>query len=201
MAGLRTSTPPLSDDDGVSAVDISQEIDVNAGSEIDFDFTEPGDISYTAAEHQLLQALSERADSSREGSPDPECEPSVIIDRRAPVVPEPVATVRAQGGKLKTRPSATPADIAAMAAIRRQVSGEQAPPIPTRTSSRGSTKFDEQEGDRLPSYGREPLAPTQPKRRESFKMKLDLPNEGLGEGLGFGLDREFDRVLESSKVL
>ena len=197
MAGLRTSTPPLSDD---STEDITRDMEVNADSEIDFDFTEPGDISYTAAEHELLQALSDRADSSREGSPDPEYEPSVVIDRPAFIVPDPVATVRAPGSKLKTRPSATPADIAAMAAIRRQVSGEQAPPIPSRNPERDSEELDQFETDLKSNPGREPLAPTQPKRRESFKMKLDIPDNGLGESLGFGLDKEFDRVCENSKV-
>ena len=198
MAGLRTSTPPLSDD---STEDISRDIgEVTANSEIDFDFTEPGDISYTAAEHELLQALSDRAESSREGSPDAEMEPSVVIDRPALTIPDPVATVRATGSKLKTRPSATPGDIAAMAAMRRQVSGEQAPPLPSLEPQQNSLDLNQLESDIKPTYGREPLAPTQPKRRESFKMKLDIPNDGLGESLGFGIDKEFDRVCENSKV-
>ncbi len=46
------------------------------------------------------------------------------------------------------------------------------------------------------------IAPLQPhkKRRESFKPKLDLPEESIADDLSLGLDKEFDRVIESSKV-
>lgn len=130
----------------------------------------------------------------------------------SPAVPERIATIKAPGGKLKTRPSITPSDIEAMAETRRKVSQEvpdipptferhynrpsmieeasfvepqvstEEPPIEARSSAEVTTK-DERNDD----------------KRQSSLVKLDLPVEG-GDGLGFGLDREFDRVIEAQKV-
>ncbi|MCJ1231128.1 Bud site selection protein bud4, partial [Toensbergia leucococca] len=61
--------------------------------------------------------------------------PSVDSPRpESPIVPEPVVTIKASDGKLKTRPSLTPADIQAMADTRRHVSNE-APSIPAISES------------------------------------------------------------------
>ena len=65
------------------------------------------------------QAESEADSSSRAETP------QIVEPRRSPSpIPEDAATIRAPGGKLRTRPSATPADMKAMAAQRRQVSGD-----------------------------------------------------------------------------
>ncbi|KAF2400846.1 DUF1709-domain-containing protein [Trichodelitschia bisporula] len=126
----------------------------------------------------------------------------------SPVVPERHATIKAPGSGLKTRPSATPADIQAMAATRRQVSGQIAPPIPDKSPKRFSMSLEpepqpEEFEEGTSSEGSEETenGNGSPKRRESFKMKLDLPDTlEWGEDLSFGLDKEFDRVIESSKV-
>ncbi|KAL8808896.1 MAG: hypothetical protein Q9200_003911 [Gallowayella weberi] len=127
----------------------------------------------------------------------------------SPAVPERIATIKATGGKLKTRPSITPADVEAMAETRRQVSIES-PIIPDPHHDRPSmieeTPFMEPETS---SHG--PSNPSQLPRgantdegieedkRASSLVKLDLPVEG-NDGLGFGLDQEFDRVIEAQKV-
>jgi len=117
----------------------------------------------------------------------------------SPSIPEPVATIKASGSVLKTRPSATPADIQAMAEVRRQVSSEvpDVPKIPERHQSRPSVVA---EADEIPldptasAQERETLK--QPKRKSSL-VPLDLP---VDEADGLGIETEFDRVIEAQKV-
>ncbi|KAI9815568.1 MAG: Bud site selection protein bud4 [Pycnora praestabilis] len=126
----------------------------------------------------------------------------------SPSVPEPVATIKAPGGKLKTRPSTTPADMLAMANARRQVSGEEppVPPIPERhqnrlsTSGEGSSSSDTSKGgNELEGVMDEHISESRSSRRASL-VQLDVPVKGLSDGLGLGLTQEFDRVIEGQKV-
>lgn len=132
----------------------------------------------------------------------------------------PIATIKAPGGSLKTRASATPSDFSTMAATRRKVSGELPPAMPERgqrfslTPEQEEDEEEEEEEDddedvHLSHVSEEQEATTddetksegaQPKRRQSFKMKLDFPVGDIGEDLSFDLDREFDRVVENQKV-
>ncbi|KAF2434551.1 DUF1709-domain-containing protein [Tothia fuscella] len=118
--------------------------------------------------------------------------------RESPDVPIQIATVKAPGGKLKIRPSATPADMETMAATRRQVSGQHPPPIPDKSPRRQSMDFEpdvqitQNEKDNVA----ESASPT--KRRQSFK-KLEITDSSFAEDISFDLDQEFDRVIESSK--
>ena len=125
----------------------------------------------------------------------------------SPGVPEPVATIKASGSKLKTRPSATPADIRAMAETRRQVSGEVpvVPPIPSKHLGRPSVVVEGNESimdaDTVTApveNSEEGTAAKQPKRKSSL-IPLDLPVEGPEEQ-GLGIESEFDRVIEAQKV-
>lgn len=114
-----------------------------------------------------------------------------------PTISEHEATIKgASGSKLKTRPSATPADLMAMRDARRQVSGEKPhiPPIPERHRSRPSTS--ETVGEQLPQddYHSEDEV-TQ--RKASFKRSLTLD---LDMDMGLGLDQELDRVIDKQKV-
>lgn len=125
----------------------------------------------------------------------------------SPGIPEPVATVKASGTKLKTRPSFTPADTQAMAATRRQVSREvphettipesQEPQMSIIAESQVGT-MKENEGP-LPEDHREIETSKQVKRKSSL-VPLELSVERNDDGLGFGLDREFDRVIAAQKV-
>ncbi|KXG54620.1 uncharacterized protein PGRI_077640 [Penicillium griseofulvum] len=114
-------------------------------------------------------------------------------------VPEPIATIRAPGAGLKTRPSLTPADMQSMAATRRQISGQHVPPVPSLTKQISN---DSNASDREPNQTDLPpklALPTDPQRQSSC-LKLDIPFSIQEESLGFGLDKEFDRVIESQKV-
>ncbi|KAI4279854.1 MAG: hypothetical protein L6R38_004914 [Xanthoria sp. 2 TBL-2021] len=129
----------------------------------------------------------------------------------SPAVPERIATIKAPGGKLKTRPSITPADVEAMAETRRQVSREipVAPALPDRHYDHPSmieeasfmepeTSGQEQSVGSYPGNEATSTAGAEDKRASSL-VKLDLPVES-SDGLGFGLDQEFDRVIEAQKV-
>ena len=123
-------------------------------------------------------------------------------ERDSPSVPEPIATIKAPGAGLKTRASLAPSDTASMAAARRQVSGEHPPPIPERSPNRLSMSLEISNGSEIESgeenndgSNKENL-----KRRESNRMKLDISVSGISDDLSFGLDKEFDRVIEAQKV-
>ncbi|KAH8805565.1 hypothetical protein F5884DRAFT_860170 [Xylogone sp. PMI_703] len=114
--------------------------------------------------------------------------------RESPSIPEHVATIKSSGSKLKTRPSATPADLQAMREIRRQVSGSEGPipPIPQRHQNRPSLGADNDADD----IGGDGFGLT---RQGSFKKKsLTLD---IGGDLGLSLDKDFDRVIEAQKVV
>ena len=126
-----------------------------------------------------------------EGTPDSVIHHAVPEEEahESPAIPERIATIKAPGAKLKTRPSNTPADLAAMREARRQVSYEvpNVPPIPERHRnrlSRNLTEEDETTGDdfleRHPSF-----------KNRSLILDIDL---------GLSLDQDFDRVIEAQKV-
>lgn len=107
----------------------------------------------------------------------------------SPDIPERVATIKASGSKLKTRPSATPSDIMAMREARRQVSREvpDVPPIPDRHRNRLSTDMQDELDNRTEA---------RVERQSSFhkrSLTLDLD-------MGLSLDKDFDRVIENQKV-
>ncbi|KAI9679657.1 MAG: Bud site selection protein bud4 [Trizodia sp. TS-e1964] len=119
----------------------------------------------------------------------------------SPVIPEHVASIKAPGGRLKTRPSATPADMAAMAAARRQISSEHktievAPPIPERHRNRPSLTG--LEGIDLDG-GRSPTKHQYSSSTGSDLLRLEVPEAVLGGELSFGMDEAFDRAIASSK--
>ncbi|CAZ81852.1 unnamed protein product [Tuber melanosporum] len=118
---------------------------------------------------------------------------------------ESIATIRAPGGKLKTRASATPADMAQMAAARRQVSGDMSggcPPVPRipdgYRSGGDSLSGSEDEGDDagVLSHGEEVE-----RKASGRKKSIGLPALGEFE-FDLKLDdlsEEFDRVIEAQK--
>lgn len=129
-------------------------------------------------------------------------EPEPVLEQEAkertpvdsPAIPEQMATIKASGSRLKTRPSATPSDIEAMRQARRQVSREVlplVPPIPQRHRDRLSLSRDSDEDKLDVDSGDDFL-----ERHPSFKnrsLTLDLD-------LGLSLDQDFDRVIEAQKV-
>ncbi|KAJ4418835.1 Bud site selection protein bud4 [Neurospora sp. IMI 360204] len=112
--------------------------------------------------------------------------------RASPAIPEQVATIKsASGSKLKTRPSATPADIESMREARRHVSREvpAIPQVPERHRSRISK-------DMEPGLLRA-SADDYMMRHPSFKnrsLTLDID-------VGLSLESDFERVIEAQKVV
>ena len=121
----------------------------------------------------------------------------------SPGVPEPIATIKAPGSKLKTRPSLTPADTEVMAESRRQISAQHlvTPPI-TELKSDASSLSDKGDCVRERSTGNVSSEADHMKnsKRKSSLIPLEVPVEELDEGLSIGLDKEFDRVMEAQKV-
>ena len=125
----------------------------------------------------------------------------------SPSVPEPIATIKAPGGKLKTRPSITPADVQAMAETRRQISSELStvPSIPEQDQSGLPVTAEADttvvERSNKPATGDASIDSELPKqqKRKSSLVPLDIPIGGT-DVLEFGLDKEFDRVMEAQKV-
>lgn len=125
------------------------------------------------------------------------------------VIPAPAATVKAPGAM--TRPSLTPADMETMAATRRKVSSQELPPPQTQEQDdEGESTFvaggDSQltieapTDDETEAEAGKYNPPVQEKRVASL-VKLDVPvSTSEEESLGFGLDEEFDRVIEAQKV-
>ena len=124
----------------------------------------------------------------------------------SPGIPEPVATIKSSGSRLKTRPSATPADFQAMAQARRQVSGEAPSAVHAieRPTSRPSIITEAEDSVMEPSEsvaragGLDQDAAKQVKRKSSL-VQLEIPGDEEG-GLGNGLSKEFDRLIEAQKV-
>ncbi|CAI7638372.1 unnamed protein product [Penicillium glandicola] len=139
-------------------------------------------------------------EEEEEAQEEEELEPEHYESSSDESVPEPIATIRAPGAGLKTRPSLTPADMQSMAATRRQISGQHAPPVPSLTKqiSNDSNPSDREDKqiDLPPKLG----MPKDLAQRQSSCLKLDIPFSIQEESLGFGLDKEFDRVIESQKV-
>lgn len=106
----------------------------------------------------------------------------------SPEVPQREATIR--GGKLKTRPSLIPDEID-MAQARRQVSGSHPPPVPERSPKRQSLTFElghvDDDSTQLSLFSKE-------------NRMLDLEFGEDSNDLSFGLDREFNHIIEAQKV-
>lgn len=112
----------------------------------------------------------------------------------SPEIPQREATIRGAGGRLKTRPSLIPDEVD-MAATRRIVSGNHAPPVPERSPKRQSLVLEmghvEDEDSQISISN-----------KENRMLDLNLGDLNLGEeshDLSFGLDREFDHIIAAQK--
>ncbi|KAL1955099.1 hypothetical protein VTO42DRAFT_9033 [Malbranchea cinnamomea] len=122
-------------------------------------------------------------------------------------IPEHIATVKATETELKTRPSLTPADAETMAAACRKVSCQNlhTPQVQEQDHEDESTSVETEDSQATieaasttEQVSKDTKTPIQEKRLCSL-VKLDIPVDMSEEGLGFGLDEEFDRVIEAQK--
>ena len=110
-----------------------------------------------------------------------------------PEITESQATVEAPGNKLEVRPSLTASeadslqhdvDISPQEQLSvREQSSESAPPV---------------EEESAPARAHRAVEPE--KKRVSSLVQLQIPHDRVDEGLSFGLEKEFDRVVEAQKV-
>jgi hypothetical protein len=133
-------------------------------------------------------------ESDDPGTPDSVIRHPVVISPpeqdSSPEVPQREATIRGAGGKLKTRPSLIPDEID-LATARRQVSGEHPPPVPMRSPNRQSLTFELGHVDEEDSQ----MTFT---NKENRMLDLDLGDDS--NDLSFGLDKEFNHIIEAQKV-
>ncbi|KAH8696010.1 putative GTP binding protein [Talaromyces proteolyticus] len=117
-------------------------------------------------------------------------------------IPDPVATIKAPGTGLKARPSLTPADSQAMAAARRKVSTQSS--IPPSVEEPGFGGLDNEAEEPVAEFSNAndnsppKLSLPDTLQRQSSLIKLDVPFSSTSESF-FGLDKEFDRVIEAQK--
>ncbi|KAH3968374.1 hypothetical protein HBH98_171420 [Parastagonospora nodorum] len=135
---------------------------------------------------------NEEVDAQSEpGTPDSVIRHPVVISPPAheeePEVPQREATIR--GGKLKTRPSLIPDEVD-LAVARRQVSGEHAPPVPVRSPKRQSLTFE---------VGHVDDEDTQMSISNKENRMLDIDIGDDSHDLSFGLDKEFNHIIEAQK--
>lgn len=137
---------------------------------------------------------NEDVESDDPGSPESVIRHPIVItppeQESSPEVPQREATIRGAGGKLKTRPSLIPDEVD-MAAARRQVSGEHPPPVPERSPKRQSL---------LLEMGHIDDEDSQISISNKENRILDLEFGDESNDLSFGLDREFNHIIEAQKV-
>lgn len=121
----------------------------------------------------------------------------------SPVIPERSATIRT-GGKLKARPSGTPADFESMNPFHHRVASAEhpVPAIPTayaaefESAAGAEVEREEDRDSSLSTHGHSSQA--------KLDLTLDIPNLGPANandgGDLLGLEREFERVIEGQKV-
>jgi hypothetical protein len=116
----------------------------------------------------------------------------------SPTIPEQVATIKASSGsKLKTRPSVTPSDIMAMREARRIVSGDDTiPPMPPVYQSQTSSANDNTSS----AITADGSATSETVTRHPSFAKKSLTLD-IGSDLSLALEADFDRVIESQKVV
>ena len=123
----------------------------------------------------------------------------------SPAIPERKTTIRT-GNKLKSRPSAGPADLHMMAERRRLVSAEhQVPPIPAafqaEVQNATEDEAEPEEGDRVaePATGLVEESKVQDGRKSEISLEFSHFEVNEAED-GLNLEKEFDRVVEHQEV-
>ncbi|KAH8719323.1 hypothetical protein GQ44DRAFT_387504 [Phaeosphaeriaceae sp. PMI808] len=139
------------------------------------------------------ETIDTTVESDDPGTPDSVIRHPIVISPpeqdSALEVPQREATIRGAGGKLKTRPSLIPDEVD-LATARRQVSGEHPPPVPVRSPNRQSLTYELGHVDDEDSQ-------FSISNKENRILNLDLGDDT--NDLSFGLDREFNHIIEAQK--
>ncbi|KAI5781141.1 hypothetical protein EDC01DRAFT_718542 [Geopyxis carbonaria] len=173
--------------------------DDDTGSVIRHNIYHSGDDDQTSDDDQYLSHEDSEHDES-----------NIPQERSLSPVEEALATIRAPGGTLKTRASATPSDMAAMAAARRHVSGEQnnyPPPVPRIPDGYRSEGEKESSGgsdtDSIGDHSGQSDSESVARRHADKKRRKSAVLPALGEfEFDLKLDElndEFERVIEKQK--
>ncbi|KAF7196273.1 Bud site selection protein BUD4 [Pseudocercospora fuligena] len=213
MGEYITPSPPAAVDDKAKQLDmVANPPKLEPAVEVKPSFNDLPRPTYDGAEFSppgtpdsVIRRDSEVSALSEDLPPPAEAEPE------QPVIPERRATIKTNG-QLKTRPSATPADLRAMANQRRLVSAER--PVPPITQayqaemaetveedlSQHSSEGDDSKADSGVEHSPETAARRQEAKRQ-MKLDLEIPalNAAAGDD-GLGLESEFERVIEGQKV-
>lgn len=153
------------------------------------------DSSEVGTPESVIHYSFEDANDESQGDPSIFDESSLMPEPS--FVPRRLATIKAPDGGLKTRRSATVAELVALQDITTR-SNESGPPVSATASA---LRDDDPETETATDAADENAPMTKLDRRQSFRMKLDMPtlSEHTGE-LSFGLNQEFERLLGASKV-
>ena len=171
-----------------------------------------GHLSDNECLQDQVSTLESRNETSSQGTIDDVGTPESVIfnpllDAASPPTPEedtafiphPKATIKAPGSQLKTRASATTAELESLHDEEIHTSSEAPPAIPDQYREKLSLN----DANKTEGFEDDPTASdvkSKPGRRQSMRMKLDLPLGSSVEDMGFGMDKEFDRLLEAQKV-
>ena len=177
-------------------------MDISYSRKLEIVSTNQNEISKPSKPQVDLEA---KVDSDRESTPDSVIRHPMYSSEEdeneslPPLIPQTEASIKAPGG-LKTRASLAPADIATMAETRRKVSGERPPipHIPPRHKNRPSVIPEGESFITEDSSQANDASPTKQTKRKSSLLPLEVPVD-LDISLTMGIDKEFDRVMETSK--
>jgi hypothetical protein len=106
-------------------------------------------------------------------------------------IPEAEATLRAPGSKLKIRPSLTASEADSL-----QHDVDISPQSPEEVPSQPESHHSIPEANATV----QPAFEEKKQPRVSSLVQLEIPQDQIDEGLSFGLEKEFDRVVEAQKV-
>lgn len=172
-----------------------------------------GDIPHLAAASLRSPPASEHdeeTESVMSGSNGAYDEPRYLPFVEAPVIPERKATIKT-GGKLKARPSGTPADFeAVIASLHEEAKANPMPSIPDQYRAHLYNLSDPADAESLwsqPSAAssgeskNDSAVEQEPKGRNTRDLKLNLDLANGPHDMGLSFTEEMDRVMETQKVV
>jgi hypothetical protein len=191
--------------DGALRIQFSPLFDVDESKEMEGQHLDMARIR-ESLQRPATPSPQDRDEGDGPATPDSVIRHPAADDSAGEPIPDPVATIKAPGGDLKARPSLTPADVQSMAAARRKVSGQETAMSSLKEEGQDNTHSPIDQSIQSPmdqettvDHSRNVSSTNAAKRLISL-VKLDIPLGGTDESLEFGLDKEFDCIIETQKV-